>query len=779
MNTIRLSGYKASPASLRFGTVDSYGVEQMQFVLGDDWKNLAITATFTNPQEKSTTVHVPTDTLLIDVPPEATAGESGAGQIAVVGYTDGVQVISTKIVYTLQEHAPIEGSTPAEPTPSLLQQVLTATGNAETSAAAAKDAAEQAKSSASAAAASAAAATSVVKPFADMAVNAAKEAVSAKDAAVTAAKNLNDSVAQIAANRTAVSQLKEDLGYARQNINQLSYLQNVGSQKHGYYEESANIWTPNNAITTIEVESNGKTPLYFTGKVLGSAHYGYAILWDAENNIISVIGRSTSTATQYELLEIIPTLQTKKITVSAYTHDGSKISLQKYAVRGIPKVTSENFVGHLETAEVNTEYVFIPCYGQSLSNGSDSLYVGDAVIDGNYTIGNIDDPSSGELTSLILSKNGEHPIVSAINSFSTLFRKYIGDAKFVCGSYGTGGQSIAQLMSAKRQAEIKAEENYNYNISSSGRYSVFEEAVNKVAEKCQSVSCPAIIFLQGERDYFSDESLSTQPGSVVAAYACGGDKEKYKSYMLRLKEDMQKKVMDSFNQKEKPLFCIYEVSGAFVKNTTMSIDMAQIEFANENDDVVLLPSPYFTPNYNSGHLSTNGYRWYGEYIAKTLFKTVCQHAQNTPMLPIGFRIDTDNSINIKVANVVNGLTIDTWTVEKASAYGFRVKLDDTETVLTGVSVYGDEIKIYCTDNPRNAKKVEISYAGMEKGGTGNIRDNDGYVSMYTYWDDTSDTGSSGKLTVTHRPTDINGNNIVGKKYPMQNWLQNFYYKIKG
>ncbi len=573
--------------------------------------------------------------------------------------------------------------------------------------------------------------------------------------------------------------LKEDIGYARQNINQLSYLQNVGSQKHGYYEESANIWTPNNAITTIEVESNGKTPLYFTGKVLGSVHYGYAILWDAENNIISVIGRSTSTATQYELLEIIPTLQTKKITVSAYTNDGSKISLQKYAVRGIPKVASENFVGHLETAEVDTEYVFIPCYGQSLSNGSDSLYVGDAVIDGNYTIGNIDDPSSGELTSLILSKNGEHPIVSAINSFSTLFKKYIGDAKFVCGSYGTGGQSIAQLMSAKRQAEIKAEENYNYNISSSGRYSIFEEAVNKVAEKCQSVSCPAIIFLQGERDYFSDESLSTQPGSVVAAYACGGDKEKYKSYMLRLKEDMQKKIMQSFNQKEKPLFCIYEVSGAFVKNTAMTINMAQIEFANENDDVVLLPSPYFTPNYNSGHLSTNGYRWYGEYIAKTLFKTVCQHTQNTSMLPIGFRIDTDNSINIKVGNVVNGLTIDTWTVEKASAYGFRVTLDDTETTLTGVSVYGDEIKIYCTDNPRNAKKVEISYAGMEKGGTGNIRDNDGYVSMYTYWDDTSDTGSSGKLTVTHRPTDINGNNIVGKKYPMQNWLQNFYYKIKG
>lgn len=213
MNTIRLSGYKASPASLRFGTVDSYGVEQMQFVLGDDWKDLAITATFTNPQEKSTLVHVPADTLLIDVPPEATAGESGAGQIAVVGYTDGVQVISTKIVYTLQEHAPIEGSTPAEPTPSLLQQVLTATGNAETNAAAAKDAAEQAKSSASAAAASAAAATSVVKPFADMAVNAAKEAVSAKDAA-------KESETKAAESANFAAQAAEKNGYAAMEIDE-------------------------------------------------------------------------------------------------------------------------------------------------------------------------------------------------------------------------------------------------------------------------------------------------------------------------------------------------------------------------------------------------------------------------------------------------------------------------------------------------------------------------------------------------------------------------------
>lgn len=213
MNTIRLSGYKASPASLRFGTVDSYGVEQMQFVPGEGWAGLSITATFTNPQEESTVVHVPADTLLIDVPPEATAGESGAGQIAVVGYADGVQVISTKIVYTLQEHAPIEGSTPAEPTPNLLQQILTATGNAETSAAVAKNAAETAQASASAAATSAAQASSVVKPFADLAVNAANEAAKSKDAA----KASEESAAESA---NFAAQAAEKNGYAAMEIDE-------------------------------------------------------------------------------------------------------------------------------------------------------------------------------------------------------------------------------------------------------------------------------------------------------------------------------------------------------------------------------------------------------------------------------------------------------------------------------------------------------------------------------------------------------------------------------
>ena len=50
----------------------------------------------------------------------------------------------------------------------------------------------------------------------------------------------------------------------------------------------------------------------------------------------------------------------------------------------------------------------------------------------------------------------------------------------------------------------------------------------------------------------------------------------------------------------------------------MPIVMSQIELAEENSDVVLLNPHYAMPDYDGGHLSTNGYRWYGELMSKSL-----------------------------------------------------------------------------------------------------------------------------------------------------------------
>lgn len=556
-------------------------------------------------------------------------------------------------------------------------------------------------------------------------------------------------------------------------------LKDVGTIKKGYYID--NVWVDSDAITTIECEITSNEALYFTGKVLGSAQYGYIIYWKENDEILKVVDHSSSTAIQFNGYKILPIEGTKKVTVTAYTYDGSAISLRRYFLKdNIPNPSASWFVGHNSLPTFDTDYVHIIIYGQSLSNGSDSKFVTDEIEDNCYMLGSLTTPSA-TLNPLQITSGNQHPVVSAVNCLHDLLVKNTSyNPTLIGGSYGSGGQSIAQLMSASRQSEIKAEDGYSYDIQTSGKYNVFLNSLTygkQVADSNRkSISCPVIVFMQGERDYYSDESLSTQSGSTVNAYACGGDKDKYKLYMKRLKEDMQNACMTTYGQTAKPLFAIYQVSGAFVKNHTMSINMAQVEFAEENDDVILLPSPYFTPNYNSAHLATNGYRWYGEFIAKAIFQTLAQKSEFRPMQISGAMIDGKN-VRIKVCNAELPIVFDNYTVEQASGYGFAIFADGARVSPYKIKIYGDEIIIYTNTELSSASSIELSYGGMEIGGTGNIRDSSAYKSKYDYWDDSADTGSSGNLTISHTPTDKDGNSIVGNKYPMWNWLASWYGTI--
>lgn len=558
---------------------------------------------------------------------------------------------------------------------------------------------------------------------------------------------------------------------------ELFELQNIGTIKKGYYTHE-NTFVDNDSITTIEYKVIDKEKLFFTGKVLGSARYSYIIYWGENNELLGVVGQSSSTAVQFNEYEFIPPEGVKKVSVSAYTHDGSPISLKKYVPRKIITTPSaERFVGHNALPKFDTDYSHIIVYGQSLSNGSDSLYVTDDIEENCYILGTLTTPSA-TLKPLQITSGNQHPVVSAVNCLHDLLVNNTAyNPVLIAGSYGAGGQSIAQLMSTERQTEIKEENGYSYDISTSGRYQVFLNSLiygKQVADENEkSISCPVIVFMQGERDYYSDKSLSTQAGSTVNAYACGGDKEKYKLYMKRLKDDMQQACMDIYGQDIAPIFCIYQCSGGFVKNHEMSINMAQVEFSEENNDVILLPSPYFTPNYNSAHLATNGYRWYGEFIAKAIFQTLVQKSEFRPMQISGAMVDSKN-VRVKVCNADLPIIFDNYTVEQASGYGFAIWADGTRVSPYKIKIYGDEIIIYTNTELSTANIVELSYGGMENGGTGNIRDSSAFKAKYNYWNDSADTGASGTLTLSHSATDKDGNSIIGKKYPMWNWLASWY-----
>lgn len=137
MHFIKLNGYNATTENgkkLELGTFDSYGEEQLKIVKAPDWENLSVIATFNPPNKKPVQVVVDSVTGVIKVPKEATADLYGVGTIVFVGLADGVQRISADCEYIVRKHSNASGTEPAEPTPDLLQQVLTLSKDAQTAA---------------------------------------------------------------------------------------------------------------------------------------------------------------------------------------------------------------------------------------------------------------------------------------------------------------------------------------------------------------------------------------------------------------------------------------------------------------------------------------------------------------------------------------------------------------------------------------------------------------------------------------------------------------------
>ena len=461
------------------------------------------------------------------------------------------------------------------------------------------------------------------------------------------------------------------------------------------------------------------------------------------------------------------------------------LAVKRTAAATVPQAQPSAVWPHM-----NTDLTHIICYGQSFSVGADAPYYADPPVDGVYVYGNITDSTNGTaLNALTDSTKNQHPIISAGNVLAKLLADAGIDTDIILGSYGSGGRTIAQLMSAERQSEIKKEDGYSYDILSSGRYEIFQSSVSALAHHAQknqqSISCPAIVYLQGETDQNTDAQLGYPENPARAGYGAGGDKEKYKEYMSRLKEDMQREIMAQYGQTEKPLFVIYQVSGTYTRTDYSSINMAQLEFAQENEDVILVQTPYFTSHYtNSHHLTQNGYRWLGEYIGRSIYTALVERKKTWPLLPTNITVEDRNVIRIRISNAQNGLSIDTHTVEDASnsrnLYGFSLEVDGVHIKPENVTVSGTEILVTIPQGVDlyNAEKVYLLYAGRRASGTGNIRDNCTALGFYDYLDDSNDTGTGNNQGVSFSALDTNGNSIVGQKYPLYNWLASFCYEVE-
>ena len=413
-------------------------------------------------------------------------------------------------------------------------------------------------------------------------------------------------------------------------------------------------------------------------------------------------------------------------------------------------------------AAQNTDYVQVVLYGQSLGLGWQApRAITNIALADNYMMGSnvntLYSTGNNILNPLVAKKwksGGEQPIVSCVNVYSEAYRNNINpNQKFIAVSAGEGGRTIERL---------------SKECTNDGYYdSTFIQSLDDTlaAINGQTVSCSAIIYMQGE--YNAVPSAAIGQGLTPGTNGTQ-DKGVYKELLLKLKNNMQADIMSKYGQTEKPLFFIYQTSGGYIRIKELPIVMAQIEFAEENSDVVLLNPHYAMPDYNNGHLSTNGYRWFGELMAKSLISELVNDSPAKTLKPTNFDV-SGNKITIDYDVPTPPLVLDTWTTPMQTNYGFVVYENNSIVTINSVEIIGDnQVEITCNTNLTG--KVEIVYSGSTVNGSGNLRDSDATISMYTYFDDTVDS-----LQESYTPTLQGGGSIYGQPYGLQNWSNMFYH----
>lgn len=479
--------------------------------------------------------------------------------------------------------------------------------------------------------------------------------------------------------------------------------------------------------------------------------------------ILSPSNKSTA------LKQSIGTSTEETMSQNAISNELAAVRASIEAERAKPiKLVSQPYIGNLEYANIgDADYNQIILYGQSLALGWESpeVITSDAV-EGNYMVGTMpniygdnDEPAGlNPLMSIQYNNLGEQPIVGCVNAFSKLYRRHKDKSqKFIGSSAGEGGKSIEQLSKECTNGE-------NYYTT---RFLNLLEATQTIVEAEQkSVNCSAIIYMQGESNYVSLSGNGLTPDSDATS-----NKDSYKDYLMTLKNNMQADVMAQYGQSEHPLFFIYEVAGGYIDNNSMSINMAQVEFAQENEDVFLLNPTYFTSDYNGGHLSSNGYRWYGESIAKSLYEVFVLDRECSAIMPTELYVKNSTDVEIAFSSE-SELVVDTYTTAAVADYGFEIYLDGEKQTITSVEVVNNVVRLFTGVNL--VGEVEVIYAGQGSSGAGNIRNSRNCTSMYSYFDDRV---TSPDKSETYTPVDQEGEYIYGERYPLYDWVGNFYYKL--
>jgi hypothetical protein len=173
-------------------------------------------------------------------------------------------------------------------------------------------------------------------------------------------------------------------------------------------------------------------------------------------------------------------------------------------------------------------------------------------------------------------------------------------------------------------------------------------------------------------------------------------------------------------------------------------------------------------------------------LGKVYNKVKIQGEDFIPLQPKSLHRDADNpkKVTVKFHVPVPPLALDTLTMPKIVSYGFYIYHKRTAQTITSVKVIGDDaVEITCADDL--TEDIELTYAGQNANGQGNLRDSDPYQAVFNYVDiDRKVNGvyvyprnDNRTLRPAYEPRDAQGQIIYNKPYPLYNFSVGFYYRL--
>ena len=481
--------------------------------------------------------------------------------------------------------------------------------------------------------------------------------------------------------------------------------------------------------------------------------------------------------------------------LEATEKDGSKHILSDLKVDGTiknllleslnRKIEGITKVGNVGCGLFDSEMSLVLMYGQSYCVARDGGYnVSDndnfSNIYQNFNNGYPDGYSAGNDFMMVpestINPQIEFTILGALRSLSNLL-KHIGKKQdFFVANAGLGSRSIKELMKNN---------GYDPNNRTYHQYEyILEPLVSNIVASAhtnnKTISCPVVLWLQGESDVPVNRSPSDNPASPTSS--CKGDKNEYKECFLTLKQQITTTIMGATGQTEPPIFILYTCGNGVFNEQRCGIAEASLELADENDDIFCI-GPYYHITSDGPHLSPDGRRWLGEIFAKHMYSVMVNGEDDT--MNIDSCSIAGNKLVIGVKTPCAPLVADTYTVPLVDNYGFDLfvlkNYSTREKTITikSVELKGNKIVI-TTDEPNLAyiSNLFIAYANSTSHGLGNIRDSDTFKSCDKY--ETNDLGSGqwAMAQLTHIPYDEEGNILIGSKYPMWNFLPPFGFYVR-